>query len=81
MPEPKNFFELLLEENTGDHESDKRLGAGLMPGQSDLLKAVLPLVEKLDPQRMAALRLALVRLDLIHQEGLVLMAPEMLFGR
>ena len=62
VPEPKNFFELLMEENTGDHESDKRLGAGLLHGQSDLLGAVLPLVEKLDPQRMAVLRRALVRL-------------------
>jgi hypothetical protein len=41
----------------------------------------LPLLDRLDPRRLAALRLALLRLDLINHEGVVLMAPELLLGR
>lgn len=80
VPEPKNFFELFLEETTGDDDNQKsqHLSATLAGHGSGLLDAVLPLVGKLDPQRLAALRLAVLRMDLIQREGAVLMAPEIL---
>jgi protease-4 len=81
VPEPKNFLELLLEDSTGDKSTDKHLGGRLMHDPSGLLQAALPLLQRLDPQRMGALRLALLRLDLVNREGVVLMAPEMLLGR
>jgi protease-4 len=81
VPEPKNFFELLLDDTGGDQSTDKRLGARLMHGESSLLRAALPLMQALDPQRVAAVRLAIVRLDLLQREGIVLMAPEMVLGK
>jgi protease-4 len=81
VPEPKSFFELLLDDSAGDKSSEKRLGAPLAPGRSSLLEAALPLINTLDPQRVAKVRLALTRLELIQREGIVLMAPEFLLGR
>jgi protease-4 len=81
VPEPKNFLELLLEDSTGEKSTDKHLGGRLLHDPSGLLQAALPLLQRLDPQRMGALRLALLRLDLVNREGVVLMAPEMLLGR
>ena len=81
VPEPKSFFELLLDDTAGDKSTDKRLGARLVQGESSLLRAALPLMQALDPQRLAAVRLAIVRLDLLQREGIVLMAPEMLLEK
>ncbi|HEY5314305.1 MAG TPA: signal peptide peptidase SppA, partial [Pirellulales bacterium] len=81
VPEPKSFFELLLDDTAGDKSTDKHLSTGLIHDPSGLLPAALPLLQRLDPQRMAALRLALLRLDLVNREGVVLMAPELLLGR
>ena len=81
VPEPKNFLQLLLEETTDDKSTDKRLEARFTASESPLLRAALPLLGKLDPERLAAVRLAILRLDMIQREGVVLMAPEMLLGK
>ena len=81
MPEPKNFLEQLLDPDAGDKTSDKRIASLFGATDSGWLQAALPVFEKLDPDRLAALRMALVRLDLLQSEGVVLMAPEMIVGR
>lgn len=81
VPEPKNFLEQLLDPEAEDKTSDKRLTSLFVSSDSSWLQAALPVLEKLDPDRLAALRLALVRLDLLQRRGVVLMAPEMIIGR
>jgi protease-4 len=81
VPEPKNFLEQLLEPDSDDKTSEKRLVSLFGSSDSSWLRAALPVFEKLDPARLDALRLALVRLDLLQREGVVLMAPEMILGR
>jgi protease-4 len=80
VPEPKGFFEMLLEGSGEDKTSDKRLGARSPAQDSPLLQAALPLLRQLDPQRLAAVRMALLRLDLLQRDGVVLMAPEIIVG-
>ncbi|MEX2118810.1 MAG: signal peptide peptidase SppA [Pirellulales bacterium] len=82
VPEPKNFLERLLEDAAGQKKDDSHLaiaqaltGSGRRPG---LLEAALPYFDKLDPKRLAAVRLALGRLELLHEEGALLMMPEIL---
>ena len=41
----------------------------------------MPHLQHLDPQRLATVRLALQRLQLLQQEGAVLMMPELMLGR
>jgi hypothetical protein len=81
VPEPKNFLEQLLEPESDDKTSEKRLVSLFGPSESSWLQAAMPVFEKLDPQRLSALRLALVQLDLLQRDGVVLMAPEMIVGR
>jgi protease-4 len=79
VPEPKNFLEKLMEELAGDKEEGKgldvrsRLNA---TSQLSLLELAMPYLKQLDPQRVAAIKQALRRLELIQQEGAVLMMPE-----
>jgi protease-4 len=83
VPPPKNILERLLEELAGEKEEDKGLDAlsrSPAPGTS-LVDMALPYLEHLEPQRLAAVKQALGRLELIRREGVVLMMPEMTIGR
>jgi protease-4 len=84
VPEPKPFIEKLLEELGGDKEEGKGLDAlarASARGQGSLVDLALPYLRHLDPQHFAAVRQALGRLELIRQEGAVLMMPEIILGR
>jgi protease-4 len=80
VPEPKGFLEMLLDGSGEEKTSDKRLNGRTMVQESPFLQAALPLLQRLDPQRLAAVRMALMRLDLLEREGAVLMAPEFIVG-
>jgi protease-4 len=79
VPEPKNFIERLLEEISGEKDEPKglKLKAGAA-SQPSLIELALPYLEHLDPQRVRAIKTALFRLQLMQQEGAVLMMPEMI---
>jgi protease-4 len=77
VPPPKNFLESLLEELTGEKEEGKGLDARV----PSLLDLAMPHLKQLDPQRLAAVKQALWRLELIRKEGVVLMMPEFVLGR
>ncbi len=77
VPQPKNFLETLLEELTGEKEEGKGLDARV----PSLLDLAMPYLKHLDPQRLAAVKQALWRLELIRKEGVVLMMPEFILGR
>jgi protease-4 len=84
VPEPKNFLERLFEELSGDkEEKGAGLDARLPPGgqQPSLLDLALPYLQHLDPERVRVIKTALGRLQMIQQEGAVLMMPEIRIGR
>ncbi len=75
VPEPKNFLEKLLEELSG--EKDKGKGINLAAQRpASLVELALPHLQHLDPERVRVIRSALQRLQLVQQEGAVLVMPE-----
>jgi protease-4 len=80
VPEPKNFLEQLIEEASGGKEDTHNVDVAL-PGATgnaakSLVEMALPYLKGLDPSRVDAVKQALGRLQLIHDEGAVLMMPE-----
>jgi len=80
IPEPKDFFMQLMESLSGeDSESptDLALGlAGITGGVDSSWYGALPSgLKQLDPQRMKALQNALLRIELIRRENVVMMMP------
>jgi protease-4 len=85
VPEPKNFIERLLEELSGGKDDAKELDTKvrlrLTSRQASLVDLAAPYLQQLDPQRVAAIKTALGRMQLLQAEGAVLMMPEMIFSR
>jgi protease-4 len=79
FPEAKNFIEQLIEETSGSKEDSGSVEAALhapIARTPSLLDLALPYLQGLDPVRVRAIKTALARLQLINQEGAVLMMPE-----
>lgn len=77
VPEPKNFLEQLSEELSGKKEDGGNRIA--LPTRSvSFVDLALPYLQHLDPQRVALVKHALRRLQLLQQDGVILMMPEML---
>lgn len=80
VPKPKNFVERLVEEIGGEKEETEGLDVGVRlqstARQPSLVELALPYLQHLDPQRVKAVTMALQRLQLMQQEGAVLMMPE-----
>jgi protease-4 len=80
VPEPKNFIERLVEEISGEKDEPKGLNlASRVPAAArhpSLVDLALPYLQHLDPQRVKVVKTALWRLQLLQQEGAVLMMPE-----
>ena len=70
VPKTKNLLERLMEEAGGGGEDEQWLAT------PSLTKLALPYLNGLDPQRVAAIRTALGRLQLLGRECIVLMTPE-----
>ena len=83
VPQPKNFFEALMDQGEGNEHDKKWIDTGdaprlraLTPGAGDsLIDLALPHVQHLDPQRLATIRHALLQLQLMQQEGVIMMMP------
>ena len=84
LPRPKNFMESLFEDIGGKDDEkgdvDLSLGRQVSRRYAGLLDAVLPCVDKLDPHRLAMVKLALQRLSLLQQERVILTMPEIGFS-
>ncbi len=78
LPSPKNFIEALVEELGGKEiaEPDLSLPGLVARRYWGLWDAVLPHLQTLEPQRLAALKTALMRLSLLQEQRAVLMMPE-----
>jgi protease-4 len=86
VPEPKNFLERLLEEAAGEQDDKPGLDVAgpRLPAagrQASLVELALPYLRHMDPQRVRLVVGALERLQLVQQEGVILMMPEMGIGR
>jgi len=80
VPEPKNFLELLLEELSGEKDKSKEIRLAAERPAS-LVELAMPHLQHLDPERVRVIRSALQRLQLVQQEGVVLIMPEALTVR
>ncbi|SFI53234.1 protease-4 [Planctomicrobium piriforme] len=68
FPEQKNFIEQLLADLGDQKKDDKRLSTGLW-------SAIAPALQTLDPERAAMIRQALLQLDCLQSERVMLTSP------
>ncbi|HTK78793.1 MAG TPA: signal peptide peptidase SppA, partial [Gemmataceae bacterium] len=93
VPEPKNPLQAVMAALTGESPNDEEsngLVASDGPRAAAALSAALrgpslidlaaPQLEHLDPQRVRAAKAALLRMELLQREGVLLAAPEMVIG-
>jgi protease-4 len=86
IPKSKNLLEMFMEAFTGKQEDEDQFSLSastrtLLQADSPLMQSVLPLLQQLDPQRTQAVWRTLMRLELIHREGVITMMPEELIIR
>jgi protease-4 len=84
VPEPKNFIEQIMEELSGGKEDTKELDLDARMRRemsTSLMDLATPYLQHLDPQRVKLIKTALMRLQMIQEEGAVLMMPEIRIGR
>jgi protease-4 len=77
IPRPKNFVEMIMSD-LSDGDEDPRIG---IRGRVDsatrsVWQAALPLLNSMQPQRAAALRRALLQMEILQRESISLMMPE-----
>jgi protease-4 len=83
MPEPRNFFDALVESLTGqkkDQDTPQIIlgapkGTAGWTSQAPGLRDLLPLVRKADPSRFQQIIRALLRIELLGGEGVLLVTP------
>lgn len=78
IPEPKDFFTLLLDQYSGEGENpaDVTLPAVTSPFVSHpTLASLLDLLRRTEPRRAQALTQALQRIELLRRENVILMMP------
>ena len=81
VPEQKNFMEQLIEELSGSDKDDKKsleasTSVKLAPKSVSLIDLAMPEIRHLDPERVKAVVGALRKMQLIHEERVMLMMPE-----
>jgi protease-4 len=83
VPEPKNLLERIIEEASGDQDDKPGLDLRQMGARraGGLVNLAMPYLKDMDPERVLLIVRALERMQLIQQEGAVLMMPEMRIGR
>ena len=93
IPEAKNPLEALLSELAGGASQEEQNGLVGIGGRrprlpaapalrgAGLLELAEPHLRQLDPHRVAAVRAALVRLEMLQREGALLMMPEIVVSQ
>lgn len=83
VPEPKSLLETLIEDISGGKDDSRNvfLGGQATDRGQTLLIAALPYLGELDPVRLSAVLLALRQLEMLHDEGAVLMMPPLVIGQ
>lgn len=75
IPEPPTIFDIFAQRSDKDTISMATGGTFSLLDQP-MIRAALPMLAKTDPLRFEALLHALQRIELIHDEGVVMMMPE-----
>jgi protease IV len=76
IPRPQNFAELLMGDLNGDsNKKSKTLSLESSVSENSLWKATMPLLQSLDPNRVAAVRQAIQQLDIVSREQISLSTP------
>ena len=75
LPEPKTILDLLREALGLDDDSDLKLQSLRNAAVHPLLKAALPLLENLDPERRAAVVRSLRMAEMLTREAVLLVPP------
>lgn len=79
VPQPKSFIEQLMEQGKGGGEDENRwVAAPAMARETSLIDLAMPHLQHLDPPRVAAIRSALLQLQLLGRESVILTMPEIL---
>jgi protease-4 len=78
VPETKNFMQQWMEQVSGDKDESGHVSMASAAGNS-LIKLAAPYLQNLDPQRTATVASALLRLEILQKEGVVLSMPEILW--
>jgi protease-4 len=79
VPKAKNFVEKLVEQSSGDDVDPEHLDSTMRVGQGGdclLLKLAAPYLREVDPRRGKFIEAALAQLQLMQDEGVVLVVPE-----
>jgi len=81
VPAPKNFIEKIIEESSGVDKDPRHVAMAIgLSRQPSILDLAMPFLQGLDPKRVALVRTALARMQLIQTEGVIVMMPEMAIG-
>jgi protease-4 len=76
LPKPKGLFDFIRDATGGEETERVSIRAPkLFAMDSPLVQSALPLLGALDPARVEVLKQALVKLQLLHDEHVVLMSP------
>jgi protease-4 len=82
VPAPKNFLERIIEQASGDGDEGKGVNLKAHTGRHDsLIDLALPYLKGLDPARVRSIQSALGQLQLLAQDGVILMMPEFQIAR
>jgi protease-4 len=76
VPEAKNFLEKLMEKASDSGNDEERRWIGSSSPSASLVDLAMPYLKGLDPARVAAIRGAMEKLQLLDREGVLLVMPE-----
>jgi protease-4 len=81
VPKTKNFLEVLMGDVSGQKKDDDEGTLSMRPpaklGGGTLIDRVLPMLEGVDPARMHAVQQALLQLEMLKQERVLMSMPVM----
>ena len=85
VPRPKNMLELMFSGLAGGDDDDDTIGLGSVTTgawqTAPLAKILLPELARWEPQRVGAVRRALIQLEVLQRERLSLAMPEVVYGQ
>jgi protease-4 len=82
IPKPMGLFDMLFEDLSGSTDDDQTLSTPPVqsPWQPSLIDLALPALEQLDPQRMRLVRQALIHLQTMQSERVLMTMPLLHFA-
>ena len=85
VPEPKDFFQVLMEQAAGGRDEPEHIIGGGVPGlqggPDSLLRLAAPYLAQVDSEHAGLIVAALRQLQLVQREGVILAMPPTLWGR